>query len=105
MSNNEAYDYNVYGDSDNTLCLTAYEWERLPDGNLQMNSSMYHTIQFQYPQHLVEIEYLLNDLAINHYPFTDYDTWKSLKFLTRDTAPENIKTFLDNLPSYTMKEA
>lgn len=98
--NAEYYDLNVYGPDDNKLSLSAYEWELSPEGDLQMNSSKYYTITFSYPKDLKEIEFLLDDLAINHYPFTDYDEWRDLDQLITDKTPDAVFDFLDSLPMY-----
>ena len=95
------YDLNVWSRDDGKLCLTAYEWEATPDGqDLQTNNNKFHTIEFTAPQHMREIEYLLNDLYVNHYPLTDYDTWVDLDELVKDDIPESIEVFLKTLPDY-----
>ena len=90
------YDFNIWSRTDNELCITAYEWH---------NMTEYYTVRFQYPRDLVEIEFLLNDLAVNHYPFTDYDTWESEGFLTRSKISDRVSKWLDTLPEYEMKES
>lgn len=104
MKTYEYYDYNVYGDSDNSLHLTAYEWEYGTHGELQMNSSKYYTIRFEYPQHREIIEFLLGDLWINHYPLTDYDEWRDLDEVYNAQSPQVIKDFIENLPTYELKK-
>lgn len=102
--NYENYDYNVYSDKPNHLYLTAYEWELSPDGDLQMNSANYHTIEFEYPQHQSTIEFLLDDLWLNQHPFTDYDEWRDLEDVYNAQSPQAVKDFIDNLPAYEMKD-
>lgn len=96
------YDLNVWGPSDNVLHLTAYEWETAPDGELQMNTERYHTTCFRGLEDLAEIEFLLGDLYINHYPLTDYDEWRDLDEVYNENSPEAIKRFLENLPPYNV---
>jgi hypothetical protein len=94
------YDLNVYGPSDNELSLTAYEWELSSDGDIQMNSSKFHTIAFTYLKDIKEIEFLLGDLAVNHHPFTDYDEWRDLEDVYNIDTPKVIRYWLENLPMY-----
>lgn len=97
----EFYDLNIWSRDDNKLCLTAYEWEATPDNrDLQTNTEKYHTIEFSVPENLAEVECLLGDLYINHYPLTDYDTWIDLNEIYHDKTPQAIRDFLDNLPDY-----
>ena len=98
--NAQYYDLNVYGFDRNLLSLSAYEWELAPDGLIQQNSSKYHTITFRFPEEVEEIEFLLDDLAVNEYPFTDYDEWRNLEELYTSKAPQRIKQFLEELPMY-----
>jgi hypothetical protein len=74
--NAQYYDLNIWGARDNALYLTAYEWEFCPTGGIQMNSGRYHAKEFT---DRAEIEFLLGDLWLNHYPFTDYDQWRDLE--------------------------
>jgi hypothetical protein len=98
MMNAEYYDLNVWSDESNSLMLTAYEWELTPEGDsLQMNSSVYYSKTFT---ELAEIEFLLGDLYLNHYPFTDYDEWRDLSEVYNDHTPESIKLWLEALPAY-----
>ena len=98
--NAQYYDLNVYGFDRNLLSLAAYEWELSTEGDIQQNSSKYHTITFRYPDDLKEIEFLLDNLAINEYPFTDYDEWRDLEELYTSKAPARIRQFLEELPMY-----
>jgi hypothetical protein len=100
--NAQYYDLNVWGAGDNILHLTAYEWETAPDGVLQMNTEKYHTAWFRALDNLLEIEFLLGDLYVNHYPLTDYDEWRDLDELYNDKTPPAIKQFLEGLPSYNV---
>jgi hypothetical protein len=101
-TNAQYYDLNVWGSDSNTLYLTAYEWETAPDGQVQMNSSRYHTIPFKALDDLTEIEFLLGDLFVNHHPLTDYDEWRDLSDVYNDKTPSAIRRFLDNLPPYNV---
>jgi hypothetical protein len=94
------YDLNVWSSKANELNITAYEWEKVQGENqLQTNTSKSHTITFSYREY-AEIEFLLKDLLVNNYPLTDYDTWVDLKEIYNDKTPQNIKNWLENLPSY-----
>jgi hypothetical protein len=95
--NAKYYDLNVWGARDNALYLTAYEWEACPSGGIQMNSSRYHAKEFT---DRAEIEFLLNDLWLNHYPFTDYDEWRDLDEVYNSNTPTAIREFLEGLPFY-----
>ena len=99
-----AYDFNVWSQEDGSITLTAYELSFVGaygPSNIQTNSSRYHSITFTAPEDIKEIEYLLDDLYINHYPLTDYDDWVALDFITRDKAPARIARFIIDLPEYT----
>lgn len=96
-----AYDYNIWGSDKGEIRLSAYEWQET-DGYIETNYDRFHTLQLNAPEDIKEIEYLLDDLYINHYPLTDYDTWQGLEFLTRGTTPAKIQEFLDSLPDYTI---
>lgn len=98
------YDYNVWSQEPNELCLTACELEYSTSNTIQTNYDQghYHTITFTFPQDAKEIEYLLQDLAINHYPFTDYDAWEDNPTNLNGETPEKIATFLDSLPNYVI---
>lgn len=99
------YDYNVWSQEPNELCLTACELEYSTSGTLQSNYDQghYHTIRFTFPEDHKEIEYLLQDLAINHYPFTDYDSWEDDPATYAGITPHKIQMFLHSLPEYTIK--
>lgn len=99
-----AYDFNVWSQEDGSITLTAYELSFVGaygPSNIQTNSSRYHSITFTAPEDIKEIEYLLDDLYVNHYPLTDYDDWVALDFITRDKAPARIARFIIDLPEYT----
>lgn len=99
-----AYDFNVWSNGDGEITLTAYELSfvgALGFNNIQTNNSRYHSITFTAPEDIKEIEYLLDDLYVNHYPLTDYDDWVGLDFITRDKAPARIARFIIDLPEYT----
>ena len=99
-----AYDFNVWSQADGNITLTAYELSFVGaygPSNIQTNSSRYHSITFTAPEDIKEIEYLLDDLYVNHYPLTDYDDWVALDFITRDKAPARIARFIIDLPEYT----
>jgi hypothetical protein len=101
----EFYDLNVWSTDPNELWLTAYEWELTPDGDyVQMNSSKYHSIKFNLPKDVAEIEFLLQDLYLNHYPLTDYDEWRNLEEVYNENAPESIRMFIQSLPQYEVPE-
>ena len=100
--NAEYYDLNVYSDEPNRLYLTAYEWEDCPSGGLQMNSARYYSKLFKYPNDLAEIEFLLGDLWLNHYPLTDFDEWRDLDELYNSNTPPLVREFLDSLPIYEL---
>ena len=99
-----AYDFNVWSQADGSIALTAYELSFVGaygPSNIQTNNSRYHSITFTAPEDIKEIEYLLDDLYVNHYPLTDYDDWVALDFITRDKAPARIARFIIDLPEYT----
>jgi hypothetical protein len=99
-----AYDFNIWSQASGELALTAYELSfagAFGFNNIQTNSSRYHSIRFTAPEDIKEIEYLLDDLYINHYPLTDYDEWVGLDFVTRDKVPARIARFITDLPEYT----
>jgi hypothetical protein len=101
----ENYDFNVYGDSDNSITLTAYplvitydeayDHNRKIDCDYSERSS--HSLRLTYPKHQKEIEHLLGDLWLNEYPFTDYDNWIGETELQQQH-PQLIQAFLDLLP-------
>jgi hypothetical protein len=105
------YDFNVYGDSDNSITLTAYplvitydeayDYNRKIDCDYSERSA--HSLRLTYPKHLKEIEHLLGDLWINHYPLTDYDDWIGETELQQQQ-PELIQAFLDLLPENKLEE-
>lgn len=94
------YDYNIWSQDTANLNLTASEWMVDETGNLRTNHDKSYTITFRAPLETTEIEYLLDDLYVNQYPLTDYDSWEGLEFLTRGPVPAKIQEFLDNLPDY-----
>ena len=96
------YDLNIWGEKDNTLFLTAYEWEINPEGYLQINTKKYRTQEFTDRK---DLEFLLDDLWLNNYPFTDYDEWKSIDDLYNSNTPKAIRDFLESLPPYLPKIA
>lgn len=97
------YDLNVWSQSKGELSLTAYEWETTPDGrDLQTNTNRYYTRTFQAPEDIKEIECLLNDLYVNEYPLTDYDTWIDLEDILHENTPESIRLWLNSLPGYNI---
>jgi len=97
--NAEYYDLNVWSDEPSTLSLTAYEWEDCPSGGLQMNSSTWYSRTFT---ERAEIEFLLGDLWLNHYPFTNYDEWRDLSEVYNSNTPPAIKDFIEGLPAYEL---
>lgn len=97
------YDINVWSQDPGELGLSAYELAYSTNGGVQTGSK-WHTIKFKFPQDLTEIEYLLEDLAINHLPFTDYDLWVSDPRNRGNAVPERIAEFLNNLPEYEMEQ-
>jgi hypothetical protein len=98
--NAKYYDLNIWSQAPNELCLTAYEWELAPNGELQTNNNKWHTISFIGIDHLKEIEFLMNDLWVNSYPLTDHDEWKDLDELYNSNTPTAIRQFLESLPFY-----
>lgn len=96
------YDFNIWGENTANLMLIASEWMVDETGNLRTNHDNSHTITFRAPLEITEIEYLLDDLYVNQYPLTDYDTWEGLEFLTRGPIPAKIDQFLQSLPDYTI---
>lgn len=103
MIRTSEHDYNIWSGNDNELCLTAYEL-KFYDNGVETNTKNYQTIKFTYPQDLVEIEYLLQDVAINHYPFTDYDTWEKNPLEFQGATPEAIESFINSLPDYKIRK-
>lgn len=103
METTRYYDYNIWSQTTNELCLTAYRLVKDDIGFFQTDTSGSNTtIRFTFPEDTKEIEYLLQDLAINHYPFTDYDTWEDSPATFNGITPPAIQEFLDNLPEYTV---
>jgi hypothetical protein len=99
--NAKYYDLNVWSSDPKELWLTAYEWELDETGDyVQQNSSKYHSIQFNLLEDIKEIEFLLNDLYVNHYPLTDYDEWRDLDELLNEKTPARVRQFLEDLPAY-----
>jgi hypothetical protein len=72
---------------------------------LQTNSGVYHSIEFEAPRDLKEIEFLLGDLFVNEFPLTDYDRWVDYDDLLKEGVPARIYSFLENLPDYIMEGA
>ena len=111
MGKLENYDFNVYGDSDTTICLTAYPliytYDEEYDGNYRMECDYSEhsaiSLRLMYPEDLKEIEHLLKDLYINHYPLTDYDDWLGVSDLEAHH-PQKIQKFLDELPENKLEE-
>lgn len=101
---NKDYDLNLWGPDENTLHLTAYEWMLSEDGEIQMNSSKFYSLEFKYPKDIEEIEFLLRDLWVNHYPLTDYDEWRDYDDVYNEKTPRRIKHFLELLPEYEMEQ-
>lgn len=99
------YDYNIHSSDPASLTLTAYQqyYDASDDNWIRTNTDKYYSIQFQFPEHNREIEYLLGDLYINQYPLTDYDDWVDNVFLFANDAPPVIRNFMDNLPNYQME--
>ena len=95
------YDLNIWSQHPGELNLTAYQWEQVPFSNdLQTNTERSHTVKFHARRDLLEVEFLLNDLWINHHPLTDYDTWVDLDEVLNDKTPARIQEFLAGLPNY-----
>jgi hypothetical protein len=111
MNKLENYDFNVYGDSDTTICLTAYPlrwiYDETYDNNRKLDcdysADTCISLRLEYPQHLREIEHLLKDLYINNYPLTDYDDWLGVSDLEAEH-PTLIQKFLDELPENKLEE-
>lgn len=99
------YDYNIWSNDPSSLTLTAYQqyYDASDDNWVRTDTFKYYSITFQFPQDTREIEYLIGDLYINHYPLTDYDDWVDNVFLFANDAPPRIKNFMDNLPNYDME--
>jgi hypothetical protein len=99
------YDLNIWSDHPGELTLTAYELEQIPfEDGLQTNTSRYHSIKFHVIRDRAEVEFLLNDLWVNHHPLTGYDTWVGLAQLISEKTPPRIQEFLDRLPNYDAPE-
>lgn len=96
------YDFNIWGSDKGEIRFSAYEWTALEGDYIETNHDKFHTLQLNAPQDIAEIEYLLDDLYLNQYPLTDYDTWEGLEFLTRGPVPAKIDQFLQSLPDYTI---
>jgi hypothetical protein len=103
------YDFGVWGDTDTSLIFTAYP---LVIGNgpygtdrivCDYSEHSSHSLRLTYPANLTEIEHLLGDLWINHYPLTDYDDWLSSIELQKQH-PTLIQQFLDLLPENKLEE-
>jgi hypothetical protein len=109
MNKLENYDFNVYGDSDKSITLTAYplssrigeDGQKLVDCDYSADTCI--SLRLEYPQHLKEIEHLLKDLYINNYPLTDYDDWLGVSDLEAEH-PTLIQKFLDELPENKLEE-
>lgn len=96
------YDYNLYGDSEASLTLTAYpDIVEIHDGveylTTDYSQANCFSLKLTYPKDIKTMEYLLDDLYINHYPLTDYDDWLDISEIP-DDCPEIIKQFLQSLP-------
>jgi hypothetical protein len=98
------YDYNVYSSEPSKLSLTAYQqyYDASDDMWIRTDTTKYHSIEFSFPQHTREIEYLLGDLYVNQYPLTDYDDWVDNVFLFANDAPPMISNFINSLPNYEL---
>jgi hypothetical protein len=93
------YDFHLYGEKDHTLTLTAYPitWGYTVDGNLGPETlhGEGQDLNLEYPRDLKAIEFLLDDLAVNAYPFTGIDTWLDPEAIERGTdTPEAIREWL-----------
>jgi hypothetical protein len=108
MNKLENYDFDLWGDSDTSLTLTAYPLAIAigEDGSKQMecdySERSAHSLKLRYPKDLATIESLLRDLYINHYPLTDYDDWLSVEELQKQQSPL-IQKFLDLLPENNLE--
>lgn len=99
------YDFNVYGDTDSSLMLIAYplvyETDTDYDNNLKLtcdySEATARALRLTFPKDLKAMEYLLDDLYINHYPLTDYDDWLDIGVIP-DDCPDVITDFLLSLP-------
>jgi hypothetical protein len=98
--NAELYDLNIWSGSANTLNLTAYTRLRNSFGHTETNTKHFFSTTFSYPEDLKEIEYLLDDLYLNHFPLTDYDEWVAPDRLFKTDSPKKIREFLYALPYY-----
>jgi hypothetical protein len=99
------YDYNIHSSEPSSLMLTAYQQYLDADDTewVRIDTSKYHSIKFDFPQNLKEIEYLIGgDLYVNNYPLTDYDDWVDNVFQFAEDAPPLIKNFIENLPPYEL---
>jgi len=99
------YDYNLWSQDPGKLCLSAYELAYSTNNTVQTGSK-WHTLELNFPEDLIEIEYLLGDIAINYLPFTDYDTWidPPMPNLFDKEVPEKIALFVAGLPEYEMEQ-
>ncbi len=99
------YEFNVWGESEATLALVAYplvyETDTDYDNNVKLtcdySEATSHVLRLTFPKDLKAMEYLLDDLYINHYPLTDYDDWLDATAMPED-CPDVITDFLLSLP-------
>ena len=96
------YDYNLFGDSEASLTLTAYPDVIVPEDGVEYLTTDYSeansiSLKLTFPKDLKAMEYLLDDLYINEYPLTDYDDWLDISEIPND-CPEVIRQFLESLP-------
>jgi hypothetical protein len=109
MGKLENYDFNVYGDSDTSLTLTAYplsttirkDGSKLVECDYSERSA--HSLRLTFPKDLKVIEYIIDDLYLNHFPLTDYDDWLDITENKKEY-PTLIREFLDLLPENKLEE-
>lgn len=97
------YDYNIWGSEVDEISLCAYkQYISKDDGNTYTDTANWYSIVFKWDSDAEEIRYLL-DYEEPEMPFTDYDDWVGIEYLTEGHTPYKILEWIGNLPEYEME--